>query len=200
MLKQEEALWELDRSIDNFAEKLDRADNRRLRVMGRLLEHVAAAANLPDLRKKASSNENIRLELKEREVKTSGIQDIHDIAPPAPAFTAAARPHTPPRSPKLLTHSSSPPALSKRINPIHPETRASTQSSLRSIGRMSAETVRIYVEQDVVGHDVYGLLADVEAEMERMSTVKELRDAEIPLEKLEKVSYVPYRAPKSSNR
>jgi hypothetical protein len=46
LLKQEEALVELDRAIDDWATKLDRAENRRLRVRQKLLEHVAAAMML----------------------------------------------------------------------------------------------------------------------------------------------------------
>ena len=47
MLKQEEALCELDRSIDEWVTKLEYADNRRCRVRQKLLEHVAAALLLP---------------------------------------------------------------------------------------------------------------------------------------------------------
>lgn len=47
MLKQEEALAELDASIDDWVNKLEQADNRRTRVRQKLLEHVAAAAYLP---------------------------------------------------------------------------------------------------------------------------------------------------------
>ncbi|KAI9822784.1 MAG: hypothetical protein M1832_003017 [Thelocarpon impressellum] len=46
MLKQEEALGELDGSIDDWVAKLDRAENRRTRVRQKLLEHVAAALML----------------------------------------------------------------------------------------------------------------------------------------------------------
>jgi Uds1 (Up-regulated during septation)-like protein len=46
LLKQEEALVELDRAIDDWATKLERAENRRLRVRQKLLEHVAAAMML----------------------------------------------------------------------------------------------------------------------------------------------------------
>lgn len=46
MLKQEEALTELDASIDDWATKLEMAENRRTRVRQKLLEHVAAAAVL----------------------------------------------------------------------------------------------------------------------------------------------------------
>lgn len=45
-MKQEEALSELDSSIDDWVSKLERADNRRTRVRQKLLEHVAAAATL----------------------------------------------------------------------------------------------------------------------------------------------------------
>jgi hypothetical protein len=43
LLKQEEALAELDVSIDEFINKLEQAENRRLRLRQKLLEHVAAA-------------------------------------------------------------------------------------------------------------------------------------------------------------
>lgn len=42
ILKQEEALAELDLSIDDWVSKLEQAENRRTRVRQKLLEHVAA--------------------------------------------------------------------------------------------------------------------------------------------------------------
>ncbi|KAG9247973.1 Up-regulated during septation-domain-containing protein [Calycina marina] len=47
ILKQEEALSELDSSIDDWVSKLEQAENRRTRVRQKLLEHVAAAMLLP---------------------------------------------------------------------------------------------------------------------------------------------------------
>lgn len=46
LIKQEEALVELDKSIDDWIVKLEHAENRRLRVRQKLLEHVAAAMTL----------------------------------------------------------------------------------------------------------------------------------------------------------
>jgi len=46
LLKQEEALVELDASIDDWILKLERAENQRLRMRQKLLEHVAAAMTL----------------------------------------------------------------------------------------------------------------------------------------------------------
>ncbi|KAF2839520.1 hypothetical protein M501DRAFT_1002952 [Patellaria atrata CBS 101060] len=43
LMKQEEALAELDISIDDWILKIEQAENRRLRVRQKLLEHVAAA-------------------------------------------------------------------------------------------------------------------------------------------------------------
>lgn len=43
ILKQEEALAELDYSIDDWVLKLEQADNRRNRIRQKLLEHFAAA-------------------------------------------------------------------------------------------------------------------------------------------------------------
>ena len=45
-MKQEEILVDLDRSIDDWNSKLELAENRRLRVRQKLLEHVAAAVTL----------------------------------------------------------------------------------------------------------------------------------------------------------
>ncbi|TLD36875.1 Up-regulated during septation-domain-containing protein [Venturia nashicola] len=46
LIKQQEALIELDKSIDHWIVKLERAENRRLRLRQKLLEHVAAAMAL----------------------------------------------------------------------------------------------------------------------------------------------------------
>jgi hypothetical protein len=46
LLKQQEALIELDASIDDWITKLERAENRRLRLRQKLLEHVAASMTL----------------------------------------------------------------------------------------------------------------------------------------------------------
>ena len=46
MIKQEEALVELDDSIDDWMTKLELADERRAKIQRRLLEHVAATLTL----------------------------------------------------------------------------------------------------------------------------------------------------------
>jgi hypothetical protein len=46
LLKQQEALAELDASIDDWSGKLEQAESRRLRVRQKLLEHVAASLTL----------------------------------------------------------------------------------------------------------------------------------------------------------
>ncbi|KAI9796591.1 MAG: hypothetical protein M1835_003581 [Candelina submexicana] len=46
LLKQKEALAELDLSIDDWVSKLEKAENRRTRIRQKLLEHVAAASTL----------------------------------------------------------------------------------------------------------------------------------------------------------
>jgi hypothetical protein len=46
LLKQQEALIELDASIDDWVTKLERAENRRLRLRQKLLEHLAASMTL----------------------------------------------------------------------------------------------------------------------------------------------------------
>lgn len=57
LLKQEEALAELDNSIDEFIAKLEQSENRRLRLRQKLLEHVAAALVLsPTMRNNAAES------------------------------------------------------------------------------------------------------------------------------------------------
>ncbi|KAH6618872.1 Up-regulated during septation-domain-containing protein [Boeremia exigua] len=57
LLKQEEALAELDNSIDEFIAKLEQSENRRLRLRQKLLEHVAAALVLtPTVRADAAES------------------------------------------------------------------------------------------------------------------------------------------------
>ena len=46
LLKQEEALAELDCSIDDWVSKIEQAENRRTRIRQKLLEHVAAAVTI----------------------------------------------------------------------------------------------------------------------------------------------------------
>ena len=46
ILRQEEALAELDKSIDDWVTKLEQAGNRRVQIRQRLLEHIAAALTL----------------------------------------------------------------------------------------------------------------------------------------------------------
>ena len=46
ILKQEEALAELDKSIDDWVTKIEQAGNRRAQIRQRLLEHLAAALTL----------------------------------------------------------------------------------------------------------------------------------------------------------
>ncbi|PGH36776.1 hypothetical protein GX50_00436 [[Emmonsia] crescens] len=46
ILKQEEALSELDQSIDEWVCKLEHAENRRIRIRQKLLEHMAGAMTL----------------------------------------------------------------------------------------------------------------------------------------------------------
>ncbi|CUS09553.1 unnamed protein product [Tuber aestivum] len=48
LLKQEEALAELDAAIDDWHNKLEKAEDRRARVKEKLLEHLAAALSVSD--------------------------------------------------------------------------------------------------------------------------------------------------------
>jgi hypothetical protein len=162
MLKQEEALAELDTSIDDWVTKLEIAENRRTRVRQKLLEHVAAAATL---------NCRGSTESPQKAVATERLAAL-DIS-------------TPPRSPTkhsyTPSHSSSP--SPQRVvaqvpstileHPIVEEAAAleGVIDRVLSISSMhsDAESIRIYA-----GNDVYSLLADVEDQIAKMgSTARE---------------------------
>lgn len=164
MLKQEEALAELDASIDDWVSKLEHAENRRTRVRQKLLEHVAAAATL-------ASNP----------VDLAGASESLHQAMGVRVPSASIEANTPPRSPTKLesqtyapSPSSSPQRVVARVPSVIPEVpgerltavlglddNASEQSAL---ARM--ESIRIYADSDV-----YALLADVETEFTKLSGV-----------------------------
>lgn len=180
MLKQEEALAELDASIDEWVHKLEQTENRRTRIRQKLLEHVAAAVALPkpDL---VGASESLHIAM--------------GVARPFVPTNLS----TPPRSPVRIpftppTRSSSPPpqrALAQIPStileqPIVEEAAAFAPGSdqpdrqeemtgetdqkagephdadmRRTAG---VESIRIYA-----GDEVTALLADVEQQMVRMS-------------------------------
>jgi hypothetical protein len=155
MLKQEEALAELDASIDDWVTKLEQAENRRTRVRQKLLEHVAAAATLPLSPSVVCVSESLQLAM--------GIR--------APNLS------TPPRSPtkfSFTTHTQSSSPSPQRVVAQVPSTIIEEETTI-GLGLASkvedaattlrrAETIRIYAD-----NDVYALLADVENQITKMS-------------------------------
>ena len=172
LLKQEEALAELDASIDDWVLKLERSENRRLRVRQKLLEHVAAAALL-STPNSAQTNSNTLQQL---------------LGRPSPPVRDVS---TPPRSPTKVSSASSSPVLSggETTSPLRvvaqiPSTIFEEKSeveakdravSTNSFRRSDAESIRIYA-----GDDVYALFADVENEITRMSQATSKLPATIP--------------------
>jgi len=157
LLKQEEALSELDNSIDDWVAKLEQAENRRTRVRQKLLEHVAAALIIPE--------------------PASGLASLTSAAGTGPkthvvnmAVDVPTDPNTPPRSP---TKCQSP----ERLERVVEEVKFSSPEPKRR-GR-DVESIRIYADSDV-----YALLADVEEEIERMGAQERSDTAE--RERLEK--------------
>ncbi|KAL0942565.1 uncharacterized protein CTRU02_200451 [Colletotrichum truncatum] len=159
MLKQEEALAELDTSIDDWVSKLEQAENRRTRVRQKLLEHVAAAATLP-APTTAAASESLQLALGVHPTPQVGVGNIS----------------TPPRSPTkngFPPHTSSSPSPQRVVaqvpstiveQPVMEESAASKRASTFSQRRADVESIRIYADSDV-----YALLADVENEITKMS-------------------------------
>ncbi|KAI5923083.1 Up-regulated during septation-domain-containing protein [Camillea tinctor] len=162
ILKQEEALAELDASIDDWVNKLDQAENRRTRVRQKLLEHVAAASTL-SIPNDGSFNETLQ--------QAMGFK----LPQGAPEVS------TPPRSPAKSgpffscpspSPSGSPQRVVARVPSVIPELaeeiddcafgrcrKGSTSSTNQRV-----ESIRIYADSDV-----YALLADVESEFTKLN-------------------------------
>lgn len=174
LLKQEEALAELDASIDDWVNKLEQAENRRTRVRQKLLEHVAAAVTLANPGTVGGASESLQLAL--------GMG----------ARTAPTCPSTPPRSPTKgafspITGSASP-SPSRVVaqvpstiveQPLGEDAAAAAAVGLgidhpadepltAGIRRAEVESIRIYA-----GDEVAALLADVEQQITRMSKASE---------------------------
>ncbi|KAL9476585.1 hypothetical protein ACSS6W_006426 [Trichoderma asperelloides] len=165
LLRQEEALAELDASIDDWVVKLERAENRRTRVRQKLLEHIAAAAILSVGRETPSP------------VPLPVIQDIA----------------TPPRSPVKTTftnrpESASPPPLRvvaqvpsmilelPAVEEAEEEDKDKDGLTRKSTVKSSAgESIRIYA-----GDELFALLTDVEDEIYKMNNAMPEPDADQP--------------------
>ncbi|TLD30955.1 hypothetical protein PspLS_02559 [Pyricularia sp. CBS 133598] len=160
MLKQEEALAELDNSIDDWVGKLEQAENRRTRVRQKLLEHVAAAATMPLSPGSVHGvSESLQMAI--------GIRSPHCLA-----NNGAGNISTPPRSPTrqqiYITSAQQSPSPKRFVpstimeQPLGEETATAEEVEAH---RRAVESIRVYA-----GDDVYALLADVENEFTKMST------------------------------
>ncbi|KAK1253564.1 hypothetical protein MKX07_001641 [Trichoderma sp. CBMAI-0711] len=169
MLRQEEALAELDASIDGWVIKLERAENRRTRVRQKLLEHIAAAAIL-----------NIGGET-QSPLHSAALPPSTPLRPASPIHSRAVQDiTTPPRSPDEPTSSrpvsASPPPLrvvaqvpSMILELPAEEVEAPTKAELTRTPTMKSsdgESIRIYA-----GDELFALLTDVEDEIFRMNHV-----------------------------
>ncbi|KAK0109331.1 hypothetical protein ONS96_003150 [Cadophora gregata f. sp. sojae] len=159
MLRQEEALSELDTSIDDWVSKLEQAENRRTRVRQKLLEHVAAAL-LMNPASSPTSEEAIGLLLGNGGAGSENVK--------AQVTSQAHAPNTPPRSP---TKSSSP----ERLERVVEEVKVSSPEAPLRMSRRCVESIRIYADSDISA-----LMADVEDEIKRMGEEPSL-DATTPV-------------------
>lgn len=162
MLRQEEALAELDDSIDDWVNKLEHVDNRRARIRQKLLEHVAAAALLPIPSSPAASCESLQQIMGVRSPLSSGVS-----TPPrsptrrASSITSGGELSSPSR---VVAHVPST-IVEQPVVELEEATQQTRGSMARGPKRADVESIRVYV-----GGDVFALLADVEDEISRMST------------------------------
>lgn len=189
MLKQEEALAELDASIDDWVTKLEQAENRRTRVRQKLLEHVAAAATLPSPTGGGvvgvSESLQLAMGIKPPTMPNNNINNNISTPPRSPTkvcFTA----HTVSNSPspqrvvaqvpstileQPLFEEAATAAAARAGGAADPSANNADSNSTAAVTaaaiaarRIDVESIRIYA-----GDDVYALLADVENEITKMS-------------------------------
>ncbi|WQF88607.1 Putative up-regulated during septation protein [Colletotrichum destructivum] len=171
MLKQEEALAELDTSIDDWVNKLEQAENRRTRVRQKLLEHVAAAATLPTPAATAAS-ESLQLAMGIRSPPPPGVGDISTPprSPTKNAFSSHAANSSP--SPQRVVAQVPSTIVEQPVVEETPRALANKHESAFSHRRIGMESIRIYADSDV-----YALLADVENEITKMSAAANLPES-----------------------
>ncbi|KAK4657145.1 hypothetical protein QC762_210370 [Podospora pseudocomata] len=162
MLKQEEALAELDASIDDWVTKLEHAENRRMRVRQKLLEHVAAAATLAvPPTGVASVSESLQLAMGVRPLNCPTSMSTPPRSPTKTAFTQTSPSSSPSSSPQRVV-AQVPSTIME--DPLTEETAAAKEKTGESVTTLKrAETIRIYAD-----NDVYALLADVEQTISNM--------------------------------
>ncbi|KAI5462449.1 Up-regulated during septation-domain-containing protein [Mariannaea sp. PMI_226] len=173
MLRQEEALAELDASIDDWVNKLEQADNRRTRVRQKLLEHVAAAATLSLERVSNPYTSPVQ------QVNTPPLSGVCSISTPpgSPSKQTFTRAHSRNKSlPPQMTAATVPDTILEQLlekeAALVKETTAPTQAEEQPT---SDSTPYDHVDMDSIirvyaGDDVYTLLADVENEFTKMNS------------------------------
>ncbi|GJC79485.1 hypothetical protein ColLi_02323 [Colletotrichum liriopes] len=172
MLKQEEALAELDTSIDDWVNKLEQAENRRTRVRQKLLEHVAAAATLPTPAAAAAS-ESLQLAMGIRAPPQAGVGNISTPprSPTKNAFSSHAA-HSSPSPQRVVAQVPSTVVEQPAVEETPTAPANNKHESAFNHRRIGMESIRIYADSDV-----YALLADVENEITKMSAAANLPES-----------------------
>ncbi|KAI9760247.1 MAG: hypothetical protein M4579_001760 [Chaenotheca gracillima] len=168
ILKQEEALAELDASIDEWVTKLEQAENRRTRVRQKLLEHVAGALMTrrpeplsaciccsPTAGSLAyCSGEHNASAQGSKVAMIRTMRNKEDTPPISPGKTFPSSPSTPPPR----SSSSSMTASSATTVP------ASAVEQQETNRRHEVESIKIYADSNV-----YSLFSDVEQEIDNIA-------------------------------
>ncbi|KAM5429710.1 hypothetical protein McanMca71_006160 [Microsporum canis] len=95
VLKQEEALLEIDQSIDEWATKLEYAEERRAKIQQKLLEHMVAILNLPQPAAKESGHNRSISDFTSVSEKDSRRSDLESIIIYADAGLQRSNPDKP---------------------------------------------------------------------------------------------------------
>ncbi|KAK7739129.1 hypothetical protein SLS53_005765 [Cytospora paraplurivora] len=179
MLKQEEALAELDASIDEWVNRLEQAENRRTRIRQKLLEHVAAAVALP-VPGAVGTCEELHIAMGIARPFTSN----NISTPPRSPVKTSITPRTASSSPspqRIIAHVPSTifeqpfieglTAFGPEYDQPEEHQRPAGLKIGKAEGLLTAENRRAEVESIRIyaGEDIAALLVDVEQQMIRMS-------------------------------
>ncbi|VUC22661.1 unnamed protein product [Clonostachys rosea] len=169
MLKQEEALADLDACIDEWVNKLERAEDRRTRIRQKLLEHVAAAAimSIPEMPKTTATEGS---EDSSEPAVENHTPTLHGIFTPPRSPSRNASPASSVSPPRLAAHVPSTILEQPVVEAEEEESfnEAQLQASSASVVSTSSKREEVQSIRVYAGDDIYTLLADVESEMTKM--------------------------------
>ena len=168
LIRQEEALAELDVSLDDWISKIEQAENRRLRIRQKVLEHFCAAITLT-----TSTSQAQTVMSPEQAVRVQVLQRSQEQTPPRSPVERATD------SPNMFTMLPLTVATTTGMTAISPMTMEHEIKPLQMDGpkigdpekRRDVQSIKIYADGDVLD-----LFSDIEQAIDHMFDYDEKRE------------------------